>query len=163
MSNYLYNDVELPKLPKWDIELYPYALIGVAPKPSGVKPYTRLYASKSPFVLNEGVLFPFAVSAQTDSYVHSLINEGETEWSKIVIYTQNGVSTNISETIIWTNHDILNEDGSVYFGAICPIDAETGEEYHGWCIHATTAPTDPTSFYFLSGLLFAQKVRLPLV
>lgn len=118
---YLYNGVQLPGLPEWDKETYPYALIVVNPEPFAVVPYTKVLASKFPFVWMDYGFTAFANSSQTDSYVHSVINEGETEWSEVITVSQNGVSTNGEETVIWANHDILNEDGSLYLAASEPI------------------------------------------
>lgn len=67
-------------------------------------------------------------------------------------------SSSYVRTIVWANHNIPNlVDGGIYrYADDDPIPV--GGDPIG-----PIGPIDPASFYFLLGLLFAQKVRLPLV
>ena len=98
---YSYNGVVLPKLPEWDREKYPYAVIGYCNTHGYV--FSR---SSNPWTANEyGNIFPTRFSTYYAS---------DDKWA-----TTNGALEFI--TPIWTNTDILNEDGSVYLAASDPI------------------------------------------
>ena len=78
-------------------------------------------------------------------------------------------------TLLWTNNDvpggvydslpdlygngetIFTLDGTIYLAASCPINAETGEEVHDYCLHPTSQPIDPNSL--LQGYLVGCRLR----
>lgn len=111
---YLYNGVRLPKLPEWDKEAYPYAVIDWYEGGFGVA-FWRLY------------LFPVNLSGNGDSAIlpggitycwYNYKTEEDTAWE----YTASATPNN--ETVfvpIWTNTDILNEDRAVYLAKSDPV------------------------------------------
>jgi hypothetical protein len=112
MANYLYNGVKLPDINTvWtDKETYPYVCIT----------YTRMYdayhfrRSTSPIYFN-GTGFVF--SAHRYSYA-----SGET-WKGDI--NPNDDLLDDTSDMIWTNADILNEDGTVFLAASDPIPVPT--------------------------------------
>lgn len=113
--NCLYNGVELPALPEWDKGKYPVAYI------------------------YRNTLFGGYVLGVCDSYVYEYNNAGnyrvgaykfrtttvkDGAWQKIQDSNDTGTSwlTNVgSDFIIWTNTDILYEDGTVATKATEPV------------------------------------------
>lgn len=125
---YNYNGVVLPKLPEWDKEAYPYAVIyeyeysGLA----GTSHYIGLLCSKSPFVWQSG--YQSFKTSPTDTYAESTINllNNETEWSEIVEKTainSSYIGTGDGTVAIWTNHDVVDstDSTSVYLSASDPV------------------------------------------
>ena len=104
---YLYNGAELPVLPEWDKQTYPYAVIA---KATGSHRYLfmcveRPYYDGSKVQLGSSVLFSNFYAKGT----------GEV-WSE-------PKETTITEYsgIFWTNTDILNSDGTIYLATSEPI------------------------------------------
>ena len=123
MANYLYSGVELPELPEWDKTKYPYAIIRYIEASNGKGDRYLFYAL--PYV-NYKDRYGWEISiSNSDLYASCLYypdedvtwgNLSETEWN----YTPCMVSD-----IIWTNFDVLNEDGSIYLEASIPILADS--------------------------------------
>lgn len=129
MSNYLYNGVELPALPEWDREAYPYAWIAKAP-------YNDDYYS---LIISTGecdyrswkdygsmyYLYPVDVPITVKA---AYLYKGEFEtgewnftWEKT--YEENIVHTSSGLGLpVWSNFDVINhDDGSIYIAASDPI------------------------------------------
>ncbi len=126
MANYLYNGVELPALPKWDKEQYPYAHIEFWPY-NGVTVdfyllclYSTVSKVYHPYPnLNEFVITaPFPrkefVPSRTTVWVDM---EDITEGTKACYVNDD----NEFHRVIWSNYDIVGEDGTVYLAASAPI------------------------------------------
>lgn len=134
MPNYLYNGVELPALPEWDKEKYPYAVIF---RNSGDK--YILWAMPVEGVYRKDATI--AIPKIYDNVVYFAYKEGDYVRAEIVddawessIETRlnflqiplDKLDGSIVSTIIWTNHDIIsNTDGSVYFATSTPVPVVT--------------------------------------
>lgn len=117
--NYLYNGVELPALPEWDKEAYPYAVIAW----NYVMAKYMFMASSAPIlryrygVDGDAELEGFSVKAPR---IGRLLTDGV--WGDAVSLSSNcvmGVKDNTD--IIWSNTDLINEDGSTYLSASDPV------------------------------------------
>lgn len=132
MANYLYNGVELPALPEWDKETYPYAVIWIAFVTNAI----YLDILKEFDFSSAGILH----TTKEDSLF--ALCSGDS-WSEFKASTSD--SQIVGSQIKWTNTDILNEDGSVYLAASDPIPVNP-------------APTlDPTSL--LMGWQVGNRIR----
>lgn len=114
---YLYSGVELPILPDWDQETYPYATVVVS------ETFTGLYFTTTPYSI-----------IATDDGKYGIINRSEMTatvykpqddaWSIIAsdMTLEAGESAgSIDGWTVWTNYDLLNSDGTVYQAASNPI------------------------------------------
>lgn len=114
---YLYNGVRLPKLPEWDKETYPYALITY--NTAGF--YVIYCFSCEPAVASKvnSTLVPLDGSGE---YIN-LVSFGKKEDAKFgnpVTFT--ALLGSVTTGTIWTNFDLLYRDtGSVYLAASEPI------------------------------------------
>lgn len=127
MPNYLYNDIELPKLPEWDKTAYPYAVIV---KQGYFRNYYKLrcYSSETYYIDaedgkrklgGEGVsAIEYRVLA-TEATASTWESVGEVDTATVV--GEHGVSTDNSGVLLWANFDVTNEDGSVYLAASDPV------------------------------------------
>ena len=112
---YLYNGVELPALPGWDKETYPYA--AVIKFTNGTIPLEiRFLVSTSPMVNTAGNMVKTEKPCVRWSY-------GEAEWTDKTEHPDTGDGTVIvtMSGAIWANHDILKNDGTVYLAASEPV------------------------------------------
>lgn len=134
MANYLYNGVELPELPKWDKKQYPYALID---NPSHI------------LIIGESVKYTNTSSGYTVYFsgdcLNYMLDEAGDKW--IIRPGDGTVLGNAIKNIIWSNTDILNEDGSVYLSASEPVPTYViipAPDYEAACdaIRAKTGKTD---------------------
>lgn len=104
-ADYLYNGVKLPELPDYDKETYQYAYISCASK---YDPYIlRLSAGK---IAKYNAIYA-KVPAPSLRYKQSGAG-----W---VLVSENSEDYNIfvsADNSIWSNHDILNTDGTILFG-----------------------------------------------
>ncbi len=114
---YLYNGVRLPKLPEWDKEAYPYAVIAQTLSGDGA------------------VVFGFAVCA--DPWYVGSYSSGDNfvgadgngfQWTLIDgVWVQNNMfwgTYNISDDGygVWSNHDVIDTtDGTIYLTASEPV------------------------------------------
>jgi hypothetical protein len=121
---YSYNGVVLPKLPEWDRERYPYAVIGGGMNSAsrGYRLYlttTRPFAKQGDTMIHitaMGVYFKYFSKIQ-DGIYGEWIDDGTSE-------IEDGEFFPIYDAVggtIWTNTDILNEDGTVYLAASYPV------------------------------------------
>lgn len=124
MPNYLYNGKELPELPNWDKETYPYAIVFLNYDRYIFEPFN---AGSFYYDEENKALLTHSPHTKSDTYQ---FDEGDTEWSLrsnagdcSASHTNNlfyGYCRNYN-TPIWTNTDILKEDGSVYLAASDPV------------------------------------------
>lgn len=109
MSKYLYNGIELPALPAWDKEKYPYA--SIADDGSGY--YYLDYSAKPTIVSAAG-----NVGWGGAMY---MCKQGQTDW------VRDGVEGIIFPTLIWANYDAYYADsagdvaGTLYLPASDPV------------------------------------------
>lgn len=105
---YLYNGVQLPPLPEWDKETYPYCIITAI----GAKYYFRAYTDP---IVGGSATGRFADGSAEQIYC--TLADGA--WGSFASSTVTSVNT--SQTV-WTNHDMISSsDGTVYFAASDPI------------------------------------------
>ena len=125
---YLYNGVQMPKLPEWDREMYPYAVIDDWSADDNVyqpkKCYAVVCSNQRPFYNGEVVLsntpaqtFTCMISFDEEFSYSSGVPFGEWYFS----HKEDHLMNTAFESVVWTNTDILNEDGSVYLAASEPI------------------------------------------
>lgn len=149
MANYLYNGVELPA---WPATHHPYMAI-FRHRDDSTK--YRLWFSE------DGIVYNNDGNARYEIRGHSVLyNLEENKWVK---YSESpGGYGSVIDTayypIFWSSHDILRQNGDVYFEATPAINAETGEEVY---YSPVTPPTiDPTALlmgYRVGCALRAQR------
>ena len=120
---YLYNGVQLPPLPEYDAEKYPYALIYYY---SGAKSYMLVLGQSVP------VFNPNSWTTAVSSWVQFLSGEmfgysfwtdkPERGWGSLGVTNVDGGNLSADQPFIWTNSDIINTtDNSVYLASSEPI------------------------------------------
>ena len=121
MANYLYNGVELPELPEWDKETYPYA--GIALLSLDNNYYLSAFAVK-PYV-NSAKTWLMSPSAQT--YKSWTLSDDGASWVAIedVSITSTIVSLSIASQT-WVNWDLLTENGTLFLAASYPVSVNAG-------------------------------------
>lgn len=107
---YSYNGTVLPKLPEWDREMYPYAVIV---KYQYAPNWRFLFFSALPLEQNGN---NFTVPADYIRYEIQDITTG-TEW----VYVGTGETYGGTGWAMWANTDILKADGTLYLSASEPI------------------------------------------
>jgi hypothetical protein len=134
--NYLYNGVELPKLPEWDIAAYPYAVMVYNHSTESYEihvtsaPLTR-YTRSSPYTGEALTALPRA------DYPHFNVGVFDHEngsWGNryYAEYTFNilgepncwhilNQNAYVASTVIWSNYNIFDEDGTVFMAASDPV------------------------------------------
>ena len=139
---YLYNGVKLPALPEWDKEMYPYAWLLDCGRVSwsNFRVY-ELYVLGKPSTRDEwGIL---SLPAPWNKYdLNVFDDERITEWE---VGSPCYIDHHLTAYPIWTNHDILNEDGSLYLAASDPVPVTSAQ------------PIDPNSM--LAGYLVGCRLR----
>lgn len=152
--NYLYNGIELPKLPEWDKEKYPYAVISYTDIGYSKYYLLRVFSALdySPYTDNWGLMY-YNDNARAKCVVEEsgVSAEEPLSWGDFEYTEGNADSTVVFgfSGVKWTNTDLLNADGSVSLAASYPIDAETGEEIHDYEIGNTEPETpEPEIFDF---------------
>ena len=118
---YLYNGVELPPLPEWDKEAYPYALMtihgtGYAIITTSQRLYKRIASDGKPYVVSKEQFL-------AQRYYHHPNVGG---WSHEATYSEYVPSLGYyhlgHNSPFWVNFDILSvEDNSVWLAASDPI------------------------------------------
>ena len=103
---YSYNGVVLPKLPEWDKETYPYAVIATA----NDSIHLFCCASPYPYAYETDGVESVRLSSNPDIlFVVNMPNNNAWgagyEWKL-------GLSV-LKDNVIWTNVDILNPDGTI--------------------------------------------------
>lgn len=105
---YLYNGVRLPKLPEWDRETYPYALI----YKEELTNYIKLICADCEMVYvvdvfgGNFVSFPYDVTFHYHEYI---LQDTEFVFEKTVTNSDPNGPGIFSGEFIWTNHDIRKE------------------------------------------------------
>lgn len=121
---YLYNGIRLPALPEWDREMYPYAYI--IKSNSSDSYFLCVYDDRA--VYDEKYEYtPCIVDTHGDNKAQLrkyYVSNGE--WAYALggkVTTPYGLSFagGSSDTPVWCNTDILNEDGTVYLPASEPV------------------------------------------
>jgi hypothetical protein len=107
----LYNGKELPPLPEWDREKYPYAWIR---KATTSATYHLMMVSEISYALTVGGVNGIAYSQENT--IRYRASNGT--WDDVTI-SSDGVSA--IEGIVWANFDVLNADGSLYLAASDPV------------------------------------------
>jgi hypothetical protein len=105
---YLYNGVRLPALPEWDRSVYPYAMI---------EKYTVFMSSA--YILR--VFAEYDDSGAEISYSNAMWSQADLVNSAWGEWTAHDGGTKKRSAIIWSNFDILNEDGTVYMPKSEPV------------------------------------------
>lgn len=135
---YLYNGVRLPKLPEWDREMYPYAVIeGYVDEQFEATPnsYKKryLFVSKEPFIVRpgSGISTKDCLFLEPLSNVpHWTVNYGENDGGWVAedegyLYNDRCVYdpwlSNNKNRFMWSNHDVLKTDGTIWCAAYDPI------------------------------------------
>lgn len=104
---YLYNGVQLPKLPEWDREAYPYAVIGN--HWTGLS--LQLHVSQTSIYNESGGYVYVDTPRQGWQYKNGI-------WEGMSL---DPVDSMPLLDAIWTNTDIHNEDGTLYLAASEPV------------------------------------------
>ena len=116
---YLYNGVQLPKLPQWDKTQYPYAYIYQ-------KGTFSIYGDNYVLALTSLPLVRSGLNVKNEDtamlkYTYIIDQSEDVEW------VDNGASigsANLAQSIanpIWANYDIMRDDDSVYLAASEPV------------------------------------------
>lgn len=128
-----YNGVELPKLPKWDKEAYPYAVLKTKYLFSD-KTLSQLYISSVP-----ATFYPNAEGDTEDTWLFFMYDEKHS-FMNYIIFWRNGeenwrldqsgeaesyrleIYDGIYPDDCWANHDVISSvDGSIYLAASDPV------------------------------------------
>ena len=81
---YLYNGVRLPKLPEWDREMYPYAVIVY----NGISQGRFLFAfKKEQRVTGGSVIYTWSMD-EGETYLYCGLPKDATEWSALTEHTK---------------------------------------------------------------------------
>lgn len=108
--NYLYNGVELPALP----EFYGYPYVVIHRDIYINTYYARAYSD--PLIRKSDKIFVFTDGEAGQEWCS--LNDGK--WGEIVIGTVSRLDGPGIE-MLWSNHDILNSDGTLYLAASEPV------------------------------------------
>ena len=104
--SYSYNGVILPKLPEWDREMYPYAVIVTITYTSE---YWFVPLDKARTCQDSGMMRGFA---GYDQYLH---NAGTNVWTK------SELPNLVVPFVKWANYDVLDTFGNLYLSASEPV------------------------------------------
>ena len=103
---YSYNGVILPKLPEWDSETYPYAMIS-----SNVSPMLHLCKYKPTAYTVDGHVRIKSIGEYQQGDVQSC-NVIDGKWE--IAYPMQTGKVVFSEDLVWCNTTIYYEDGKLY-------------------------------------------------
>lgn len=143
MGRYLYNGVELPALPELDKEQYPYAFIT----------HTNLAVVDYNYTLHVYSAYRFATN---DKGNWVIINVGAAKscstgastnydaWGAFTDKEDGGLAPAVESTVVWSNFDVLNEDGTLYLAASDPIPVSN--------------PPAPNPFWMTMGWLVGRMI-----
>jgi hypothetical protein len=124
---YLYNGVRLPKLPEWDKEKYPYAIIALVGTSGFGGSIYSLRMPEDNSVVTYGDANTQAINANKSSLFSNVMgvtdeNASSKSWADVKQYSMGDIDNYIDlDTIIWTNFDIYKTDGTLYLAASDPI------------------------------------------
>lgn len=118
---YLYNGVQLPALPEWDKETYPYAHIAFTDSR-----YFVYIFSQPPTTWKRTDYFPttntYEVNGMKSGIWNAAIHDpGQNIWYDFGEPNDNQYGWNKLTNIVWANYDVLYADGSAYLEASDPI------------------------------------------
>lgn len=120
MANYLYNGVELPALPEWDKEKYPYALLGNHTWLNDkMRAQLVCYSEKAETGYNDDGDIAYWVvinGTRIEFYIVYPINTIPSDWGNPTEYTGSA-----NRSGIWSNTDIYLDDGTLYLAASDPV------------------------------------------
>lgn len=146
--NYLYNGVELPALPEWDKEKYPYAFI-VQTYAAGMLLGTKLY-----FLTELECYVADTVECECVRYrtgdIRYNYSESSDSWGEAKEVDASTIDSFRYDTILWTNTDIYCQtdiyypSGTLYMAASEPVPV------------GGAAPIDHASF--LQGWLVGRRL-----
>ena len=131
-SRLLYNGIELPSLPVWNVSEYPYACIRQDGSPSAGSGSYDLFISSKQFVADSSLSSGSYGSIEGGNFLRYGIPFADVDTSSVWNYVGTGDGAiGVNEDvypIVWCNIDILNFDGSIYLAATDPVDpnAPTG-------------------------------------
>ena len=126
---YLYNDVQLPPLPEWDREKYPYAAI----ETNEERTYFVLIITEKPVRLRINTWNMAFIATEPTQYItwdigvssgHDGAWGGEYSGSKDSVDNSFGTFG----SVLWANFDVLKEDGAFYLSASEPIPVYESDE-----------------------------------
>lgn len=133
---YLYNGVRLPKLPEWDREKYPYAVL--TGSGSSIVPY-KISFYRDLFVIHDGNYGAdnWSLLVNGDDCLTSTIKSSETEWPALTTkpLTGNNTADNYgvevpykrrlcnydSDYIFWSNHSFPGPNGEEWITESEPV------------------------------------------
>ncbi|MBR4856946.1 MAG: hypothetical protein IKU94_10025 [Bacteroidaceae bacterium] len=109
---YSYNGVELPALPEWDKEVYPYAVLRSDPFLGHVLTVTDNSC------VNEGSAVS-SVVIRNSTFSQYYIPKNSDNW--LLLREPTYDDDYVLGECCWSNYNILNTDGTVYLAASDPI------------------------------------------
>ena len=115
---YLYNGVQLPPLPEWDKQKYPYAVMG---RPFGI---AVCFANKPAYynTTQLGGCIDFEVGTEMVQYnLSSSYTDGVSRWIYVVSNPTTWSEKSSYGEGVWSNTDIYKDDGALYLAASEPI------------------------------------------
>jgi hypothetical protein len=116
---YLYgpDKFRLPPLPAWDKKEYPYAVLSRSTN-SVLGKFAEIFASDIKLYFDG---YHLVHSENGNGVVAVIYYEKMTEWEALtnVIVHKDGIAD--VDKLIWTNYDLLKEDGTIYMAASDPI------------------------------------------
>lgn len=137
MKYLLYNGVQLPELPEWDKEVYPYAVIytyhGASER---LNPVYRLVLSDTPFVIVKLTLTKYNSLKWAGSYIAYWKTAASDNWGgdgSGANGSIKGLSAS-TDAVVWTNSDVLYANdysgdtslaGTIYIAASDPVPVTT--------------------------------------
>lgn len=140
--NYLYNGVELPALPEYDKEKYPYAVIG--DHGASWPPALWCLSADAYYELNGNLLWLKASAGRSWELEDGKWSEYEENAGNAISVLINSTSWSSTYELIWTNFN-AEYNGTLYLAASDPIPVNP-------------APTlDPTSL--LMGWQVGNRIR----
>lgn len=118
LVGYSYNGTVLPALPEWDKETYPYAVItGSYVNYFGEILYA-LALTQTPCTYDEET--GYIITEKREYFLSSTFRWAKGKWSNVERYKMASDWAN-RDDFVWTNHDIVNADGSVHYLASNPV------------------------------------------
>ena len=120
MANYYYNEIELPELPEWDKETYPYACICLMS--SGTY---WVYLSDIKLRINFAGSHEWLGGTAGTRYLYYKAEKPDfNSWifgSEDTISSSGNLGYVIYSTPIWSNYEVIKYDGSIYLAASEPV------------------------------------------
>lgn len=107
-EKYSYNGVVLPKLPEWDMEMYPYAVI-LRHKNNGI---CTLFCTPSE---------PKLIGAYLRIYTYVSYKISDNAWVYYQKYDKTASHATAVTEAIWANTDIYKEDGTIHLTTSEPV------------------------------------------